>query len=277
MKILSPMLADKAAVPLDVLLSERRFAAEQKINGDRCVIHVDDGRVAALSRTGKTLRNTAKFVKAFEPFTRTGTRWVFDGESLAGTLWLFDLIEAGDRIHPRRSHDDLGDDFQTRRRTLELFLSQIQLPDCIRLVPSYTETPDKIALYERMRDEGCEGVMFKQVDAPYFPGRRTIAFQKVKFRNEIDCVVVTQNVGGSQNFGLVVYDHDGSEVYVGEVTALAGDKKKIKIGDVVTVVYQHATAERKLFQPTFPRIRTDKHPHECLVDQFVYANNDVHA
>lgn len=79
---------------------------------------------------------------------------------------------------------------------------------------------------------------------------------------------------GKQNLRLAVY-RDGKKVDVGDCTARAGDGLAIKKGDVVEVRYLYVGANGRLYQPTFPKIRDDKAPHECTWDQLVHVQKGV--
>jgi bifunctional non-homologous end joining protein LigD len=270
MRIISPMLAEKIDNRTAVTLANSdNHAGERKVDGHRLLMHVDEGKIVPVSRTGKTLRCSMSLIRAFQPFADGGNRWVFDGEYLDQTYYIFDLIEAADMIEPNH-------EFELRRQVLETFLGRLDLPANVVLLPSYRATEDKIALIKQVHAENGEGVVFKRLDAPYLCGKRSLHFAKLKFRHEIDCIVVDRN-RGAHNFVLALWDpaNPDKPIEVGEVSALTGDKDRIRVGDVVTVTYLYATAERRLFQPVFPRIRVDKLSTECTVDQLVYPTKTI--
>jgi len=124
-----------------------------------------------------------------------------------------------------------------------------------------------------MRRDNYEGLIFRQLDAPYREGRSKDLI-KIKFRHTVDCVVTDLRRDKKANMALGLFD-DSQLVEVAECTALAGDKNRIRIGDVVEVTYLYASADNRLVQPTKPVIRTDKFARECTLDQLVYPNKSV--
>jgi hypothetical protein len=130
----------------------------------------------------------------------------------------------------------------------------------------------------RLLENGAEGVMFNRLQASYEFGRRSFSLLKVKFIKDVDCVVTALNLDSKANMQLAVYDGDELRI-IGECTALAGDGARVKPGDVVTVQYLYALdpSAPRLYQPTRPRIRTDKSPRECVLDQIRFTNRGVIA
>lgn len=274
MQIISPMLAQKVEPGTVVELARSDlYANEFKVDGDRLLMHVDGGKIMPISRNGKHLPCNRAVLGAFEPFAAGGNRWVFDGEYLDSHFYIFDLVEAPRYVQPYVSPDDPGTLFEERRDILESFVSKLDLPPEVVLLPSYRETEDKVALIKQVSADNSEGVVFKRLDSPYIPGKRKLYWAKYKFRHDVDCIVVDRNRDGHRNFVLALWDPESSStepIEVGEVTALAGDGATIEVGMVVTVVYLYATDARRLYQPTKPRIRHDKASADCTMDQLVY-------
>jgi bifunctional non-homologous end joining protein LigD len=168
------------------------------------------------------------------------------------------------------------------RRTAPLFVSR-------RLVR------DGKAAYREAKRLGWEGIIAKDESSPYQPGVRSPYWRKVKVRKESEFVIggYTQPKGGRQHLGaLLVGLYDGPKLrYVGKVgtgftqdtlAMLAGKLEKLRtekspfdppppIRDatwvrpklVAQLAYAEWTADRKLRQPAFLGLRTDKDPSEC--------------
>ncbi len=149
---------------------------------------------------------------------------------------------------------------------------------------------------------GLEGVMAKRKDSPYEPGRRTRTWLKVKQLRTCDCVIFgyTQGTGArAASFGALVlglFSANGTPVFVGKVgtgfsdevlsslrklmDAYKTDRPSLQATDfrsgevtwltpsiVAEILYQTLTRERRLRMPRFVRLRPDKAPEECTVDQ----------
>ena len=158
------------------------------------------------------------------------------------------------------------------------------------------------AYYQLALDKGLEGVVAKKKDSHYEEGLRTGSWLKIKKLRTCDCVIFGYTKGAEsreKTFGallLGLYDKDGKPVYVGkvgtgftqEMLGILTDKfEKLKTdfapfkpetGDVVTwleprlvceVIYQVVTRDIKLRMARFQRLRDDKSPDECTLDQII--------
>ena len=158
------------------------------------------------------------------------------------------------------------------------------------------------AYFQLALEKGLEGVVAKRKDSEYEEGLRTGSWLKIKKLKTCDCVIFGYTLGTavrSKTFGallLGVYDKEGKPVYVGKVgtgftqqtIGVLSDKfEKIKTslapfeseaGDVVTwlepklvceVAYQVLTRDMRLRMARFKRLRDDKPPSECTIDQLV--------
>jgi len=154
--------------------------------------------------------------------------------------------------------------------------------------------------YKAALEKGLEGVMAKKKNSPYEPGVRSGNWLKIKKLRSCDCVVFGYTKGAGarkKTFGallLGLYDKNGSPVYVGKVgtgfsddtlQALTEEFQKLETEDapfkadvigevtwlkpklVCEVFYQVATKDGRLRMPRFQRLRSDKVPSECIVDQ----------
>ncbi len=151
-------------------------------------------------------------------------------------------------------------------------------------------------------EKGLEGVVAKRKDSQYEEGLRTGSWLKIKKLKTCDCIIFGYTRGEAvraKTFGallLGVYDKEGKPVYVGKVgtgftqqmIGVLSDKfEKIKTnvapfkpesGDVVTwlepklvceVAYQVLTRDMRLRMARFKRLRDDKPPEQCTIDQIV--------
>ena len=157
------------------------------------------------------------------------------------------------------------------------------------------------AYFKLVLEKGLEGVMAKQKDSCYEEGLRTGSWLKIKKLKTCDCVIFGYTQGENargKTFGallLGLYDN-GKPVYVGKVGTgfseqtlgtLMDKFEKIKTdiepfrpesGDRVTwlepklvceVAYQVATRDMRLRMARFKRLRDDKPPSECTIDQIM--------
>src|SRR3954467_14624237 len=111
---LKPMLAESIdPAKLVTYCNDDAWFAEQKVDGHRLLVVVENGRVGFLNRSGepKVSGVTPGMQRQFERLTGT---WVFDGEIVDSKLWLFDLPIAADEV-------TTGHPYEYRRTVLDTF------------------------------------------------------------------------------------------------------------------------------------------------------------
>ncbi len=152
-------------------------------------------------------------------------------------------------------------------------------------------------LYERAVDAGLEGVMAKRKDSMYTPGKRSRLWVKMKKRNTADCIIVGWLEGKGEREGtfgsLILAAWKGGKLHhLGQVGTgfdsefLRWFSKKLREIEVKTphfelnkrgahwvkpvyvceVEYLELTKDLKLRAPVFLRLRDDKSPQDCRID-----------
>jgi ATP-dependent DNA ligase len=307
---LSPPIKPQLALTRKQLPEGDGWAYEPKLDGFRAIVFVDGEDVHVQSRGGKDLG------RYFPELSFAPGRWVLDGELVIrdseGVLE-FDSLQ--ERIHPAQSRIDrlaaeipatyivfdllaeggdslLGAPLSERRSRLEALAG----PAGLELTPL---TPDA-AQAERWLDS-IEGVMAKQLDAPYVPGKRK-GMAKVKRERTIDCVVMGWRPGKEEGTvgSLILGLYDGGELRsVGHISGFSAAVKRSmramlapletgKSGSaepsrwtggrdlewvelrpelVIEVGYDHAAGGRIRHGARFHSFRDDKDPAECLFEQ----------
>lgn len=268
-----PMLADSADVhELDSYIADVKWWIEQKFDGQRMLVVIDNGEIKVLNRQGmpKVTNLHPAIVDQFADFT-TG-QWVFDGELLDGCLQVFDMPQAGGLVAPDTR-------FAERRIALEALLEQgVWTPDpaYVQLTHCAKTTDDKAKLAKIAQDDQCEGVMLKHVDGAYQPAKRSRRMLKCKFTHDLDAIITAVGHDGKDNAVLSLLDPEaGKVVEIGRASTI-GKKPTPAVGDVWLVTYLYFTdADRRLYQPRLVSKRTDKDYSECLVDQLVTTSKRV--
>lgn len=239
---------------------------EQKFDGHRLLMHVQDSQVTPINRRGNVIKVPAAVQSEFESGLFEG-EWVFDGELLSDLYVVFDLLQVPDRIY-------VSTPYKMRRHMLDLIMPVWQPYAVIQNEVART-VEEKKSLVERVLEFRSEGLMVKQADSPYFPGLRTDTMLKCKFVKTADVVVTIVGRQGKNSVAMAVFDDDGNEVDVGACTVTSRTLSRLNKGDVIEVRYLYATEEHKLFQPAFIGFRTDKAPEECSINQLVQTDKGV--
>jgi bifunctional non-homologous end joining protein LigD len=264
-QLLTP--ADEAE--LDALLADDRVLAQQKIDGQRVLVHVGEALLAT-NREGQATEVDAALLEGLR-YLPADT--VVDGELLDDTLWLFDVLRvAGEDVRARG--------YLERWQLLEGELEPA-LTGAAQVLPIARGQAAKRALLDRLQAARAEGIVLKAERAPYTSGRPASGGpqRKYKFIKSAD-VVILENAGNA--YRMAVWDGDVL-LDVGKVFAgTTNDSRKqldAQLGagqrPVAEVRYLYATAELQLYQPVFVRLRNDKPGEACVRSQLVDTDRKV--
>ena len=140
---------------LSRLITGRSHCIQEKHDGRRMMVRKQGDTITGINRRGLVVAIPEPIREAFEhiPFDV-----LIDGEAVGDTLHAFDLLEVK------------GNDLR-KRRYLDRFAGLIMvippnLP-ALRWISTSVDPNDKIEIYEELRSTNREGVVFKEVDAPY--------------------------------------------------------------------------------------------------------------
>lgn len=262
-----PMLAASAKWDeSELYIVNSTWVAEQKLDGHRIILRCQDGlKPLALTRGGNpyTKKLPVDIADGIPP-----GRWVLDGELCGDTYWVFDLLDANGLVSESTPLSE-------RREVLEAFMTLVNTPK-IKLVPQATTESAKRELFDRLREEGAEGVMFKRKDGLYYPGARSKDVLKAKFVETADVVVMALRDDGKDSVALGAYDENMQLVPVGRASLIGKEKKGVfQIGDVLEVRYLYMGSNSRMYQPTILKRRDDKIAPECRTDQFKHVSKKV--
>ena len=303
---IAPQLArSKAALP-----EGAGWAYEPKWDGFRALAFVDGSELVLHSRNGRPLR------RYFPELSFPEGRYVMDGEIVvfgAGGGQDFDAL--GQRVHPAESRiRRLAEETPARFVAFDLLAEDdetfLELPYAERRerLAQRVERPLDLTPSTRERAEAepwlhsAEGVIAKELEAPYRPGER-VGMVKIKRVRTIDCVVRGWRPGkepgtvGSLILGL--YDEHGHLREVGHTSGFKAKEKRelvdrlkpYETGErgsgepsrwthgrdlewvalrpelVVEVNFDHVSGERIRHGAKLVRWRDDKAPEDCGLEQ----------
>jgi ATP-dependent DNA ligase len=310
---LKPPVLPQLARPAKTLPTGAGWGYEPKWDGFRAVVFQDGDESYVQSRNGKPLS------RYFPELRLPPGRFVLDGEIVVlGEDGAPDFDALGQRIHPAKSRIDLlaGETPATLMAfdllavddevLLELPLSErrARLEQLVGDGVGSTLLTDLVRTTEEAEHwlHDAEGVIAKQLDAPYRPGER-VGMAKIKRLRTIDAVVAGWRPGkhegtvGALILGL--YDGDGELHIVGHCSGLSATEKNALVAElqpyetgergsgeasrwtqgrelewvamrpelVVEITFDHVSDGRIRHGSKVQRWRDDKAPEACTVDQ----------
>jgi ATP-dependent DNA ligase len=304
---LKPPLDPQLARSKPDLPTGEQWAYEPKYDGFRAIAFVDGDDLTIQSRSGKPLG------RYFPELTFPKGRYVVDGEIIVDSDdGHEDFGALQQRIHPAASRIAmLAEETPARYVAFDLLAledeSLLELPFVERRA-RLEKLPVTATPLTSARDEAepwllsGEGVVAKDVNAPYRPGQR-VGMVKVKRLRTIDAVIVGYRPGkeegtvGSLILGL--YDDAGKLHVVGHSSGLRAAEKRALVGRlepyetgnrghgdpsrwqserdlewielrpelVVEVTYDHTSGGRIRHGTKIIRWRDDKPPQDCKLEQ----------
>ncbi len=254
---IEPQLA-KSAKPGQGLPEGPRWVYEPKYDGFRAIAFIDGDRVFLQSRTGKPL------LRYFPELRFPNGRWVLDGELvILGDEGVEEFNSLQMRLHPAESRVKLlAEQIPARFRAFDLLalestklldkpfserrakLEKLKLGRSTVEVTPMAKTPRGA---EKWLASG-EGVIAKELDARYEPGKRR-GMIKVKRVRTLDVVVVGWRPGkekgtvGSLILGLY---EDGELRPIGHTSGFKAEEKR----ELVAKLKPYETGERGSADPS---------------------------
>jgi len=183
---------------------------------------------------------------------------VLDGEQMNDKLYAFDVIELNGKDLKQLS-------FSERTEVL----NSLSFGDGIELVKVANTKKEKQELFDRIKRENGEGIVFKLKKSKYVSGRPNSGGTQLKYKlNKTATFRVSGLTPNKRSVELIVYGQNGP-VEVGKVT-IPPNKKVPEIGDFVEVRYLYAHKGGALTQPVYLDKRNDCDKSDAGIGQLVY-------
>jgi bifunctional non-homologous end joining protein LigD len=139
----------------------------------------------------------------------------------------------------------------------------------LRWVSTSIDPDDKVEIYEELRRTNREGVVFKEVDAPYSAGRPNSGGTQLKYKFVESASFIVSRINNKRSVTLCLFE-DHLLAGAGNVT-IAPNHEISETGNVVEVRYLYAFRESgSIYQPVYLGKRCDIPATECTTDQLKY-------
>lgn len=250
---------------LPELLTHPDWWVQEKLDGRRLLIRKEGTTITGINRLGL---ETALPQTLVDSATTCAMDFILDGEALGDVLHVFDALSLEGRDLRKVGHAE-------RYVRLQKFLKTAQ-PSHFRLVETACQLRDKKALFDRLRQQQREGVVFKHMTAHYTPGRPASGGPQLKFKFCETASFIVTKPNPKRSVSLILFDGD-RVVPAGNVTIPPNHDIPVP-GTVVECRYLYAFRESgSIYQPVYLGPREDIRAEECTTAQLKYRPEMVEA
>jgi bifunctional non-homologous end joining protein LigD len=252
-QLLNPMTDTQ----LDELLFHTDYWMQEKLDGRRLILKKQGDAITGINRLGFPTAVPEAIAQSASQYRHD---FILDGEAIGDHYHAFDLLTIGpEDMRP------LG--FSVRYFRLRDMLRSFDHP-FIHEVEAFV-APGLMPIYTRLIAEGKEGVVFKNKNAPYIPGRPNSGGTQLKFKFCETASFIVTKVNDKRSVMLILFDGDKVRP-AGNVT-IPPNHDMPNPGDVVECRYLYAFKESgSIYQPVFLGVRDDIQHTECTTAQLKY-------
>jgi bifunctional non-homologous end joining protein LigD len=241
---------------LNRLLTNNTHCLQEKHDG-RLMVRKQGDTITGINRRGLVVAIPDAIREAVEhiPFDV-----LIDGEAVGDTLHAFDILEVKNTCMRMRRYID---------RFASLMMVIPSDLKALRYVNTVVPPADKLRHHEELKNAKREGVVFKDMDAPYSPGRPNSGGPQLKFKFVESASFVVTGINTKRSVTLGLYDGD-KLVPAGNVT-IPPNHRIPEVGEVCETRYLYAYRESGcIYQPVYLGPRTDIPASECVVEQLKF-------
>jgi ATP-dependent DNA ligase len=244
-ELLTTISADQAAQ----YILERRFWVQEKRDGVRLMIHRHGAHIEGWNKQGRPALVDAKLASAL--LSANLEHFILDGEFEKGSgYYCWDLLAAGGK-------DLTEEPYEVRFGALQAFIAC----PALHVLHSWASAQEKETMIFEFYRRRAEGVVFKNCEAKYRPGR---AGQHFKLKFERTATVRVRAVDP-------VRDRVSVEMLHGdkwrEVCGVKVPNGTLCPGQYLEIKYLYGTPDKRLVQPRFQAVREDVSEADCAFEQ----------
>jgi bifunctional non-homologous end joining protein LigD len=223
-------------------INDDSYLAQEKHDGKRMALSTVLDKVRASNKLGFEVACPAEFSRSLTGYKQLIEESFLDGEAVGTKLYVFDLVRQGDLSCP----------YLLRLNLLEKYFGN-DFASNIKVVRSAKTTTEKQELFDRIKRDKGEGIVFKKITGVYKAGLSDDQV-KFKFRASATCEVIAQNAKSSIQVG--VKDGNGKITFIGNCT-IPPKTVKPSVGQAVEITYLYCYKGGCLYQPVYKGVRDD--------------------
>ena len=244
------------------LLSNPDYWMQEKMDGRRLILKKEGDDIAGINRLGFII-SIPDMIKRSAANYRGD--FIIDGEAIGETLHAFDLLAiCGEDMKKLR--------FAVRYLRLRDLLNAFSHPN-IKIVNTHYGDHKSI-WFSQFKLQEKEGVVFKHIDAPYFPGRLNAEGSQFKHKFYEAASFIVAKVNDRRSVSLILFEGDKVKL-AGNVT-IPPNHDIPSPGTVVECRYLYAFKESgSIYQPVYLGLREDIRAAECTTTQLKYKAQET--
>jgi bifunctional non-homologous end joining protein LigD len=260
-QLLNPVEEDQ----MERLIVDSAYWMQEKFDGRRLLVRKLGDEITGINRLGLTVALPQPLAQCI---AGCPLDVILDGESVGDMLCVFDTLLIGD--------DEIGGlRYGERYLRLMNLLNTFHHPN-LHLVETHFTATQKREAFERMKADGCEGVVFKHTDAPYLAGRPASGGPQLKYKFCETASFIVGKVNGKRSVSLLLFTGDRIGA-AGNVT-IPPNHTIPQSGQVVECRYLYVFRESgAIYQPVYLGPRDDIRAEECTTDQLKYKAEPLEA
>jgi len=239
---------------LDSFFKDDDWCLQEKMDGKRMLIKKSKDETIGINRKGLSVGAPEKMINSANALEST---FIIDGEGIDDTLFVFDILSFNEEDLRAKSYKERYE-----------ILQNISFSEGIKLVALVEKIEDKQALFQQLKHDHKEGVVFKKLSSEYSPGRPNSGGNQRKFKFYDTVSVIVTKINDKRSVGMSLIEK-GKDVFVGNVT-ISVNKEIPKLEEIIEVRYLYAYKDGSIYQPTFLDVRNDIAREDCLLSQLKY-------
>lgn len=237
----------------DLFINDDAWMGQEKKDGERRLV-ISSNKIIGLNKKGEETPLPDSIIKSINDIC------ILDGEIIGSKLYVFDILSLNDR-------NLKGLPAEERLETLR----HLKFGKGIEVVETAFSKRDKRIMFDTLKKNKAEGMVFKKKDSIYEAGRPASGGNQRKFKFYKTATFIVFNItAGKRSVGLeLIDDNTNKRVFMGKVT-IPPDQNIPNVGDLVEVRYLYAYLGGAVYQPTYLGKRNDQDLTDATMKQIVY-------
>jgi bifunctional non-homologous end joining protein LigD len=235
------------------LLGDENWIMQEKVDGVRCMIERNNGVVTASNRRGLVIDLPQTIVDDLLSIGfKQDAAMVLDGERIGDEFHVFDVTTfLGESL--------VEEPYSVRLQILESGILDDEY-DHLCLVQTARTEREKRILWDLLKKNNAEGIVFTEKNSKYVPGRPNSGGNRLKYKFYATATCTVDKINDKRSVGILVRSETANSrgsVPVGNVT-IPVNHDIPQVGAKIEVRYLYAYPNGSLFQPTYLGVREDK-------------------